>query len=259
MTGSQIGRLAGKVCVITGAGSGIGRAAARLFATEGGKVVVVDIGLSAAGETVNLISEAGGEATAAEADVSDAGSVRGMLTVAVDTYGRVDVLVNNAGYGFAGTVEATEESDWDRLMAVDLKSVYLGCKYVIPMMRRQGGGVIINTASVVALVGIENRAAYCAAKGGVAALTRAMALDHVRDGIRINCVAPGTVDTPYFAGIFASSVDPASLRGQLEARHPMGRLARPEEIAYSMLYLASDESSFCTGSMLVVDGGMSAR
>ena len=145
------------------------------------------------------------------------------------------------------------------MMEVNLKGVYLGCKYAVPIMRRQGHGVIINTASVVAMVGIENRAAYCASKGGVAALTRAMAVDHVRDRIRVNCVAPGTVDTPYFAEIFAKSPDPVALRKELEARQLMGRLARPEEIAYAMLYLTSEESSFVTGSMLVVDGGMTAR
>lgn len=252
-------RLSEKVSVITGAGSGIGRAAALLFAREGAKVVAADIKLPAAVETVEMIRKSGGEAEAVEVDVSSAASTQRMFQEALEAYGRLDVLVNNAGYGFTGTVEETDEADWDRLMAVNLKGIYLGCKYAIPIMRRQGHGVIINTASVVAMVGIENRAAYCASKGGVAALTRAMAVDHVRDGIRVNCVAPGTVDTPYFAEIFAKSPVPAALRKELEARQLMGRLARPEEIAYAMLYLASEESSFVTGSMLVVDGGMTAR
>lgn len=252
-------RLAGKVGVITGAGSGIGRATALLFAREGARVVAADIKLPAAEETVEAIRQAGGDARAMEMDVATAASVQRLFKGTLDAYGSLDVLVNNAGYGFAATVEETEEEDWDRLMAVNLKGVYLGCKYAIPIMRRQGGGVIINTASVVAMVGIENRAAYCASKGGVAALTKAMALDHVRDGIRINCVAPGTVETPYFTEIFAKSSDPAGLRKQFEARQAMGRLGRPEEIADAMLYLASDESSFVTGSMLVVDGGMTAR
>lgn len=252
-------RLASKVSVITGAGSGIGRAAALLFAREGAKVVAADIKFPAVEETVEMIRKADGEAEAVEVDVSSATSIQRMFQEALEAYGRLDVLVNNAGYGFAGTVEETDEADWDRLMAVNLKGVYLGCKYAVPIMRRQGHGVIINTASVVAMVGIENRAAYCASKGGVAALTRALAVDHVRDGIRVNCVAPGTVDTPYFAEIFAKSLAPAALRKELEARQLMGRLARPEEIAYAMLYLASEESSFVTGSMLVVDGGMTAR
>jgi len=252
-------RLANKVSVITGAGSGIGRAAALLFAREGAKVVAADIKFPAVEETVEMIRRAGGEAKAVKVDVTSTASIQRMFQEALEAYRGIDVLVNNAGYGFAGTVEETDEADWDRLMAVNLRGVYLGCKYAIPIMRRQGHGVIINTASVVAMVGIENRAAYCASKGGVAALTRAMAVAHVRDGIRVNCVAPGTVDTPYFTEIFAKSPDPAALRKELEARQLMGRLARPEEIAYAMLYLASEESSFVTGSMLVVDGGMTAR
>lgn len=252
-------RLAGKVSVITGAGSGIGRAAALLFAREGARVVVADLERDAAERTVQMIRDAGNEARAVEVDVASAVSVQRLFQETLDVYGRLDVVVNNAGYGFAATVEQTDENDWDRLMAVNLKGVYLGCKYAIPLMRRQGGGVIINTASVVAIVGIANRAAYCASKGGVAALTRAVAVDHVRDGIRVNCVAPGTIETPYFTEIFAKSPDPAELRKGLEERQLMGRLGRPEEVAHAMLYLASDESSFVTGSMLVVDGGMSAR
>jgi NAD(P)-dependent dehydrogenase (short-subunit alcohol dehydrogenase family) len=252
-------RLSAKVSVITGAGSGIGRATALLFAREGAKVVAADIRLTAAVETAEMIQKDGGEARPVEVDVARGASVRRLFQATLDAYGRLNVLVNNAGYGIAATVEETDEEEWDRLMAVNLKGVYLGCKYAIPIMRGQGGGVIVNTASVVALVGIRDRAAYCASKGGVVALTRAMALDHVGDGIRVNCVAPGTVETPYFAEIFARDPDPAALRRELELRHPMERLARPEEIAHAILYLASDESSFVTGSTLVVDGGMTAR
>ena len=252
-------RLADKVCVITGAGSGIGQAAAVLFAAEGAWVIVADINAGSAEGTVAAIRDAAGTATAVEVDVSQAASIEQMFATTLAAYGRLDVLVNNAGYGKAATVEETEEAEWDRLMAVNLKGVYLGCKYAIPIMRGQGAGVIVNTASVVALVGIAKRAAYCASKGGVAALTRAMAVDHAGDGIRVNCVAPGTVETPYFTEIFAKSAEPTALRRDLEARHLMPRLARPEEIASAMLYLASDESSFVTGSTMVVDGGMTAR
>ncbi|MFQ5899298.1 MAG: SDR family oxidoreductase [Candidatus Methylomirabilia bacterium] len=252
-------RLAGKMSVITGAGSGIGRAAALLFAREGAKVVAADIKRHLAEQTAQMIQTHGGEARPVEVDVGSAASVQRMFQETVEAYGGLNVLVNNAGYGFAATVEQTDEADWERLMAVNLKGVYLGCKYAIPLMRRGGGGAIVNTASVVAMVGIENRAAYCASKGGVAALTRAMALDHVRDGIRINCVAPGTIDTPFFTEIFAKSPDPAGLRKQLGARQPMGRMGRAEEIASALLYLASEESSFVTGSVLVVDGGMTTR
>ena len=252
-------RLSDKVSVITGAGSGIGRAAAVLFAREGARVVVADIKREAAEETSRMIRGAGGEATAVEVDVTDGEKVQQVFRQTLAAYGRLDVLVNNAGYGFAATVEQTDEADWDRLMAVNLKGVFLGCKYGIPIMRRGGGGAIVNTASTVAMVGIESRAAYCASKGGVAALTRAMALDHVRDNIRVNCVAPGTIETPYFTEIFAKSPDPSSLRKTLEARQAMNRLGKPEEVAHAMLYLASDESSFITGTMLVVDGGWTAR
>ena len=252
-------RLADKICVITGGGSGIGQATALCFAAEGAKVVVADINPVAASETSRLIEKNGAAALAVTVDVTQAASVQKMLHKAVEVFGRIDVLVNNAGFGLAATVEETDEADWDRLMAVNLKGVFLGCKYVVPIMRRQGGGVIVNTASVLALVGVQDRAAYCASKGGVAALTRAVALDHVRDGIRVNCVAPGSVETPYWTDIFAKSNDVAALRKNLEQRHPMERLARPEEIAKAILFLASDESSFCTGSTLVVDGGWAAR
>ncbi|MCH8187207.1 MAG: SDR family oxidoreductase [Proteobacteria bacterium] len=249
-------RLAGKVCIVTGGGSGIGRATCLLFAQEGGKVVVADKSLEAA-ETV--AGEVGEAAIALRTDVSDSQSVRAMLKQTVDRFGRLDVLVNNAGYGIPGSVVETDEADWDRLMAVNLNGVFYGCKYAIPIMRERGGGVIVNTASVVATVGIRDRAAYCASKGAVAALTRAMALDHVAEGIRINCIAPGTIDSPYFKEMLADSERPEALRRELEQRQAMNRLGTPEEIARGILYLACDDSSFVTGTMLTVDGGMTAR
>lgn len=251
-------RLRGKQCIITGAGSGIGQAAAVLFAREGARVAAADLDLGAARRTVEEIQAGGGEGLPVQVDVSAADQIQRMMQEVLDAYGRIDVLVNNAGYGFAGTVEETTEEAWDGIVAVNLKGVYLGCKYVVPIMRRQGGGVILNTASVVATVGIANRAAYCATKGGVAALTRAMAVDHAKDGIRINAIGPGTVETPYFTDIFAESDDPGALRKYLEGRQIVNRLGRPEEIAQAMLFLASDESSFVTGSLMLVDGGMSA-
>lgn len=251
-------KLAQKVCVITGAGSGIGQATALLFAREGAKVVAADLKSEAADETVRLIRKAAGEALAVQVDVADSTAVQRMFQEALRAYGRVDVLVNNAGFGIAATVEETAEEDWDRLMAVNVRGVYLGCKYVIPIMRKQKGGVIISTASAVATMGIRERAAYCASKGAVAALTRAMAIDHWRDGIRVNCIAPGTIESPYFTRIFAESPNAAGLKWDLEARQIMNRLGTPEEIAQGMLYLASADSSFVTGASLVVDGGMSA-
>ncbi len=249
-------RLAGKVCIVTGGGSGIGRATCLLFAQEGGKVVVADKSDEAAEAVAR---EAGEPAFALWVDVSDSRSVREMLKQTVDRFGRLDVLVNYAGYGIPGSVVETDEGDWDRLMAVNLNGVFYGCKYAIPIMRKQGGGVIVNTASVVATVGMRDRAAYCASKGAVAALTRAMALDHVAEGIRVNCIAPGTIDSPYFNEMFAKSDRPDELRRELEQRQAMNRRGKPEEIARGMLYLACDDSSFATGSMLTVDGGFTAQ
>lgn len=228
-------RLAGKIAVITGAGSGIGHETAKLFAAEGATVVVADRNGSAAESVAGEIAGTGGRASAAT------------------------VLVNNAGYGFAGTVVTTSEKDWDALMAVNVKGVFFGCKHAIPIMERQGGGAIVNTASTVASIGITDRAAYVASKGAVAALTRAMALDHVAARIRINCVAPGTIESPYFSEIFAKSPNAAELRRSLEQRQAMERLGKPIEIARAILFLASDESSFCTGTMLTADGGWTAR
>jgi len=177
----------------------------------------------------------------------------------VDAFGRLDVLVNNAGYGFAGTVVDTDAEAWDDLMAVNVRGVYLCSKHAIPAMAKNGGGVIVNTASVVATVGIRNRAAYCASKGAVAALTRAIAIDHVADGIRCNAVAPGTIDTPYFDEILRKSPVAADSRKALEARQLLGRLGTPEEIAAGILFLAADESRFATGTILTIDGGMTAQ
>lgn len=249
-------RLKDKVCVITGGGSGIGRATCELFAREGAKVVVADKSLPQAQAVANEIGEA---AVVIEVDVGQASSVRLMIDATVRALGRVDVLVNNAGYGIYGTVTETSEEDWNALMAVNVNGVFYGCKYAIPVMKRQGGGVIVSTASVVANVGIRNRAAYCASKGAVAALTRAMALDHVADNIRINSVAPGTIDSPYFRAMFRDSSNPRDLRRDLEARQPMNRLGSPEEIAKAILFLACDESSFCTGTLLTADGGLTAQ
>jgi meso-butanediol dehydrogenase/(S,S)-butanediol dehydrogenase/diacetyl reductase len=252
-------RLKDKVCIITGGGSGIGRAACLLFAREGARLSVVDKRKEAAEAVAAECKAAGAEATAIPADVSRSADARRLVEETVRVFGRLDVLVNNAGYGIAGTVVDTDEDDWDALMAVNVRGVFLCTKYAIPAMKAGGGGTIVNTASVVAAVGIRNRAAYCASKGAVAALTRAVAIDHVADGIRCNAIAPGTIDTPYFDDILRKSPDAAAVRKGLEARQLLGRLGRPEEIAAGMLFLASDESSFATGSILTIDGGMTAQ
>jgi meso-butanediol dehydrogenase / (S,S)-butanediol dehydrogenase / diacetyl reductase len=249
-------RLRDKICIITGGASGIGKAACVMFAREGATVIVADKSLKPAAEVASL---AGNGAVAMEMDAADSKSVQRTTKQTVERFGRIDVLVNNAGYGIPGNVVQTDEDDWDRLMAVNVNGVFFGCKYVIPVMQKQGGGAIVNTASIVATVGIRDRAAYCASKGAVAALTRAMALDHVADNIRINAIAPGTIDSPYFQDMFLKSPRAAELRRELEARQAMNRLGKPEEIAAGMLFLASDEASFMTGSILTIDGGMTAQ
>ncbi len=182
-----------------------------------------------------------------------------MIAATVARFHRLDILVNNAGYGIAGTILETPPEAWDALMATNVRGVFLCSKYAIPVMQRTGGGTIVNTASVVAAVGIANRAAYCASKGAVAALTRAIAIDHVGDGIRCNAIAPGTIDTPYFNEILKKSTDPEAMRKALAARQLLGRLGTAEEIAAGILFLASDESRFATGTILTLDGGMTAQ
>src|SRR5690606_27429736 len=252
-------RLPGKIAIITGAGSGIGHETAKLFASECATVVVADRIRDAAERVAAEIVNNGGKGTAAGVDVTREAEVKSLIEGVAAEHGRLDILVNNAGYGFAGTVVTTTEAEWDALMAVNVKGVFFGCKYAIPIMEKQGGGAIVNTASTVAAVGITDRAAYVASKGAVAALTRAMALDHVSANIRVNCVAPGTIESPYFSEIFAKAPNPDELRRSLEQRQAMNRLGKPIEIARAILFLASDESSFCTGTMLVADGGWTAR
>ena len=252
-------RLRDKVCIITGGGSGIGRAVCLLFAREGARLTVADKRKDAAEAVAAECRSIGAPAFALEIDVSKAADAKRLVDATTEAFGRLDVLVNNAGYGIAGSVLETDEQDWEDLMAVNVRGVFLCTKYAIPAMAAGGAGSIVNTASVVAGVGIKDRAAYCASKGAVAALTRAVAIDHIANGIRCNAIAPGTIDTPYFTEILAASRDAAAARKQLEARQLMGRLGTPEEIAAGILFLASDESSFATGSILTIDGGMTAQ
>jgi NAD(P)-dependent dehydrogenase (short-subunit alcohol dehydrogenase family) len=252
-------RLEGKVCIITGGGSGIGRASALKFAEEGALIAVADKRAAGAQAVAAECARKGAEAIAIEVDVSHAAQVERMIARTLEKFGRLDVLVNNAGYGITGSVVETEPDAWDALMAVNVRGVFLCSKYAIPAMKRNGGGTIVNTASVVAAVGIANRAAYCASKGAVAALTRAIAIDHVHDGIRCNAVAPGTIDTPYFSDILGKAADPDAVRHALAARQLLGRLGTPDEIAAGILFLASEESRFATGTILTLDGGMTAQ
>jgi NAD(P)-dependent dehydrogenase (short-subunit alcohol dehydrogenase family) len=250
-------RLRDKVALITGAGSGIGREAARLFAREGARVVVVDVNARAGEETVAEIRSAGGVATFFRADVTRSEDVRDMVACAEDTYGRLDVLFNNAGifHPQDGSVLDTDEEVWDLVVNVNLKGVFLGCKYGIPALLRAGGGSVINTASFVALMGSAvSQVAYTASKGGVLALTREIAVEFARKNIRANALCPGPVETPLLADLLSDPV-----RRQRRLVHiPVGRFARPEEIARAALFLASDESSYVNGAVFVVDGGITA-
>ncbi len=252
-------KLADRAAVITGAGSGIGQAMALLFAREGARILAADVNGTAAEETAAQVNAEGGTCQAMAVDVVEPEQVRGMIERAQAAFGCIDILCNNAGIGSTTDVVECEPDEWDRVMAVNVKSVYLGCKYAIPLMIAQGGGVIINTASVAGMVGIVKRASYSASKGAVIALTRQVAIEFVEHGIRVNCLCPGTVDSPWVGRLLAQTDDPVAARQALVARQPMGRLGTPEEVAAAALYLASDDAAFITGTGLVIDGGLTAR
>jgi NAD(P)-dependent dehydrogenase (short-subunit alcohol dehydrogenase family) len=251
------GRLEGRTALITGAGSGIGRQAAKLFAAEGARVVVADRDAQAGQETVSDIEQAGGIACAVEVDVAVAAQVEAAVAEAERAYGALHVLFNNAGIfpdGDSSPVD-TDEEVWDRVMAVNLKGVFLGCKYGIPALLRAGGGSIVNTASFVAVVGAAtSQIAYTASKGGVLALTREIAVEYARQGVRANALCPGPVDTPLLQELLA---DPAAKARRL-VHVPMGRLAQASEIARAALFLASDDASYVNGTTFLVDGAITS-
>ena len=256
-------RLDNKVALVTGAGSGIGRAIALVYGRQGAHVVVADINTAAAETVVGEIRAAGGQARAQAMNVADGASVQAALAEVVAGEGRLDILVNNAGVSGIGNILETSEADWDRVMAVNAKGVFLCAKYGVAQMVAQdpAGGVLVNIASVAGLIAVGRRAAYCASKGAVIALTRSIASDLVDQGIRANAICPGTVHTPfvedYLERHYAANKD--AVRAELHARQPVGRMGLPEEIASAALYLASDEAAFVTGSALVIDGGWTAR
>ena len=249
-------RLEGKRAIVTGAGAGIGEAIAIRLSSEGARVALTDLDEQAAERVAGEIE---GKTLVRRTNVTRAEEVEALVRSVVEEWGGLDVMVNNAGIGVAGTTPETSVEDWERLMAVNLKGTFLGMKYAIPAMRHSGGGSIVNISSVAALVGIPDRAAYSATKGGILALTRAAAIDHVEEGVRVNCIAPGTVDTPWIARITAGYDDPEEARAKMEARQPHSRFVTPEEIAAMAAYLASDESASCIGACMVVDGGVTAR
>jgi len=247
-------RLDNKVALVTGAGSGIGRATAELFAREGAKVVVADYNAESGQLTVRSIRDNGGQAVLVEADVSKAADTERMVRVAIDTYGRLDILHNNAGIFIRPTPahELTEDL-WDRVFDTNIKGVWLGCKYAVPELIRAGGGAIVNTASMAGIRGRPYTSAYCASKGAVVMLTKTLAIELAPYHIRVNCICPGAVNTPL---IHQLGVTQEQAAAQVLADQPIARFARPEEIAQAVLYLASDtESSYVTGHALQIDGG----
>ena len=249
-------RLAGRGTIVTGAGNGIGRAIAQAFAAEGAAVLCADISLADAEAVARGITESGGRAVPHHCDVSDAAAVRGAVAGAVDAFGGLRVVVGNAAvFSPVATVETLREADWERALAVNLTGAFLVCKYAIPHLRQAGGGGIILVASQMARVANAGQAAYCATKGALVQLAKGMALDHVADNIRVNTLSPGGVATDRMVRRFGDLETAERVWG---AKHPMARLGRAEEIAQAAVFLASDESSFMTGSDLLVDGGYTA-
>lgn len=253
------GRLADKVCLITGGGSGIGRASAVAFATEGGMVAVADVDLASAQATVGAIAEAipGADARAFIVDVTDPASTERLAADVIAAWGRIDVLFNNAGIAGIGVLHETSVELWDRVMAVNVRGVFLVAKAVLPHMIAAGTGSIVNMSSCIAEIGLANRAPYAASKGAVLSLTRQMQADYATHGIRVNALLPGTIHTPFVDRYLRDSYDdPVAGLEVLKRRQLTGDLGRPEDVALAALYLASDESRFVLGSGLFVDGGV---
>jgi len=248
-------RLANKIAIITGGASGIGRATALLFAREGATVLIADRNEQVGQAAVAEIIQSGGQAVFEPADVTLAVDCRRIADRAIREFGRIDILFNNAGIIRRATVLDLSEDDWDRVMAVNVKSIYLLCREVIPHMQKQGGGTIINTASGWGLAGGARAAVYCASKGAVVLLTKAMAIDHGPQNIRVNCICPGDTDTAMLRNEAQQLGEAADRFLKDAAQRPLGRVGSPDEIARAALYLAGDASSFVTGTALVVDGG----
>ncbi len=252
------GTLEGKVALVTGAGSGIGRASALTFAREGAKVVVADVNAQGGEETVSKIKESGGDSVLVHADVSNAADVEAMVASTVEAFGRLDFAHNNAGIsnqGRGGLTHEYPEDTWDRVIDINLKGVWLCMKYEIPQMLEQGGGAIVNTASIAGLIGLRNSGAYVASKHGVVGLTKTAALEYAQHGIRVNCVCPGYIET----SMTSEALSDPERRAQIIAAEPIGRVGTPEEVAQTVVWLCSDAASFVTGHAMTVDGGYMAQ
>jgi NAD(P)-dependent dehydrogenase (short-subunit alcohol dehydrogenase family) len=253
-----LARLSGKVAIVTGAASGIGRASAMVFAAEGARVLAADIDEPCGRETVAKILEQGHEAVFARVDVSSETAVKQMAEDTVARWGRIDILFNNAGVVLVKPLEETTEDEWDRLMSINVKAAFLAIKHVVPHMRRSGGGAILNTGSIASFTGQLGTPVYSASKGAIALLTKSLALDYGRDHIRVNCLCPGITDTPMLREHLGHGAEgEARIRERL-SRVPLGEILQPEDVARAALYLVSDDSAGISGIMHVVDGGLLA-
>ena len=251
-------RLAGKIALITGGGTGIGRACARMFAREGARVAVAGRRRGPLDGVVAEICVAGGEALAVECDVSQRAQVENAVRATVERFGGLTSVVNNAGALLVGTAEETSDEDWERVIAVNLTGTFLVSRAALPELRRSVGGTIVNIASVLGLIGFKQRAAYTASKTGVVGLTRAMALDHAAEGIRVNCICPAIVETELVRNLYVAQPDPQAALQARTSTLPLGRLGQPDDVANLALFLASEESSWLTGAAVPLDGGLTA-
>ena len=251
------GKFDGRVAIVTGGGAGIGAATARRFAREGAAVVIADLSGTRGNQVKDEINSGGGKAVAIKMDAGDAEAVQATIKLAIDSFGRLDILFNNAGMAEVSWLHETTLESWNRVIAVTLTSTFLGLKYAIPIMRQQGGGAIVNTASVSGTRGDYGMASYNAAKAGVINLTRAAALENAKHHIRVNCVCPGGINTRVAQVLGGERAE--EFRRAMGKIHPVGRMGEPEEIANTVTFLASDEASFITGAAYIVDGGLTAQ